>query len=197
MPSWLPALEGVEDKLRAGAQVADIGCGHGASTIVMAHAFPNSRFVGFDYHAASIETAREAAERAGVGERVRFEVAGGKDFPGQDYDLVCVFDALHDMGDPVGAAAHVREALAPDGTWLIVEPMAGDRIEDNLNPVGRIFYSASTLICTPCSRSQEVGLALGAQAGEERLRAVVREAGFTRFRRATETPFNLILEAQP
>jgi len=196
VPSWLPAL-GVDDKLRAGGTVADIGCGHGASTIVMAQAFPNSRFVGFDLHEGSVEVARQAAERAGVGDRVRFEVAGAKDFPGRDYDLVCVFDALHDMGDPVGAAAHVREALAPDGTWLIVEPMAGDRVEDNLNPVGRIFYSASTLICTPCSRSQEVGLALGAQAGEQRLRAVVTEAGFTRFRRATETPFNLILEARP
>jgi SAM-dependent methyltransferase len=163
----------------------------------MAQAFPNSSFVGFDYHPPSIEAARQAAQRAGVGERVRFEVAGGNDFPGRDFDLVCVFDALHDMGDPVGAAAHVRQALAQDGTWLIVEPMAGDRIEDNLNPVGRIFYSASTLICTPCSRSQEVGLALGAQAGEERLRAVVGEAGFTRFRRAAETPFNLILEARP
>ena len=197
VPSWLPSLDGVEEKLRAGARVADIGCGHGASTIVMAQAFPDSQFAGFDYHAPSIEAARDAAESAGVGDRVRFEVAGGKDFPGHGYDLVCVFDALHDMGDPVGAAAHVREALAPDGTWLIVEPMAGDRIEENLNPVGRIFYSASTLICTPCARSQEVGLALGAQAGEERLGAVVSEAGFTRFRRATETPFNLILEARP
>lgn len=197
VPSWLPALDGVEEKLLAGARVADIGCGHGASTIVMAKAYPHSEFVGFDYHAESVEAARRAAERAGVGDRVRFEVASAKDFPGEGYDLVCVFDALHDMGDPVGAAAHVLESLAPDGSWLIVEPMAGDRTEDNLNPVGRIFYSASTLICTPASRAQEVGLALGAQAGEARLRAVVTEAGFTRFRRATETPFNLVLEARP
>ena len=197
VPSWLPALDGVEEKLRAGARVADIGCGYGASTIVMAKAYPRSQLVGFDYHEASIEAARRAADRAGVSDRVRFEVASAKDFPGDGYDLVCVFDALHDMGDPVGAAAHVREALAPDGTWLIVEPMAGDRVEDNLNPVGRIFYSASTTICTPASRAQEVGLALGAQAGEARLRAVIEEAGFTRFRRATETPFNLVLEARP
>jgi SAM-dependent methyltransferase len=197
VPSWLPALEGVEDKLRAGARVADIGCGHGASTLVMARHYPNSEFVGFDYHEASIEAARSAADRAGLGDRVRFEVASAKDFPGTGYDLVCVFDALHDMGDPVGASRHVLESLGEDGTWLIVEPMAGDRTEDNLNPVGRIFYSASTMICTPSSRAQEVGLALGAQAGEARLRAVVTEAGFTRFRRATETPFNLVLEARP
>jgi SAM-dependent methyltransferase len=195
--SWLPALEGVEDKLRTGARVADIGCGHGASTIVMAKAYPASEFVGFDYHEASIEAARRAAERAGVSDRVRFEVASAKDFPGTEWDLACVFDALHDMGDPVGAAGHVRAALAPDGTWLIVEPMAGDATEDNLNPVGRVFYSASTMICTPSSRAQEVGLALGAQAGEARLRAVIEEAGFTRFRRAAETPFNLVLEARP
>jgi len=195
--SWLPALEGVEEKLLAGALVADIGCGHGASTIVMAKAYPRSEFVGFDYHGESVAAARRAAERAGVGDRVRFEVASAKDFPGEGYDLVCVFDALHDMGDPVGAAAHVLGALAEDGSWLIVEPMAGDRTEENLNPVGRIFYSASTMICTPASRSQEVGLALGAQAGEARLRAVVTEAGFTRFRRATQTPFNLVLEARP
>lgn len=195
--SWLPALEDAEEKLQAGASVADVGCGHGASTIVMAKAYPRSRFVGFDYHEASIEAARRAADRAGVTDRVRFEVASAKDFPGDGYDLVCVFDALHDMGDPVGAARHVHEALAPDGTWLIVEPMAGDRIEDNLNPVGRVFYSASTTICTPASRSQEVGLALGAQAGEARLRAVVEEAGFSCLRRATQTPFNLILEARP
>jgi len=197
VPSWLPALDGVEEKLLAGALVADIGCGHGASTIVMAKAYPRSEFVGFDYHGESVAAARRAAERAGVGDRVRFEVASAKDFPGEGYDLVCVFDALHDMGDPVGAAAHVLGALAQDGSWLIVEPMAGDRTEENLNPVGRIFYSASTMICTPASRSQEVGLALGAQAGEARLRAVVTEAGFTRFRRATETPFNLVLEARP
>ena len=193
----LTGSRGVEEKLLAGARVADIGCGHGASTIVMAKAYPRSEFVGFDYHAASVEAARRAAERAGVADRVRFEVASAKDFPGEGYDLVCVFDALHDMGDPVGGAAHVLKSLAPDGGWLIVEPMAGDRAEDNLNPVGRIFYSASTLICTPASRAQEVGLALGAQAGEARLRAVVTGAGFTRFRRATETPFNLVLEARP
>jgi SAM-dependent methyltransferase len=195
--SWLPALDGVEEKLRTGARVADLGCGHGASTIVMAQAYPESEFFGSDYHPASIDAARAAAEKAGVADRVHFEVASAKDFSGEGYDLVCVFDALHDMGDPVGAAARVRQALSPDGTWLIVEPMAGDRVEDNLNPVGRIFYSASTMICTPASRSQEVGLALGAQAGEARLREVVTEAGFTRFRRATETPFNLVLEARP
>jgi 2-polyprenyl-3-methyl-5-hydroxy-6-metoxy-1,4-benzoquinol methylase len=197
VPSWLPALDGVQDKLLRGARVADIGCGHGASTIVMAQAYPQSEFFGSDYHAPSIKAAREAAQRAGVSDRVHFEVAGAKAFTRQGYDLVCVFDALHDMGDPVGAAAHVRQALAPDGTWLIVEPMAGDHVEENLNPVGRIFYSASTLICTPASRSQEVGLALGAQAGEARLRDIVTQAGFTRFRRATETPFNLVLEARP
>jgi SAM-dependent methyltransferase len=197
VPSWLPALEGVEEKLLAGARVADIGCGHGASTIVMAQAYPESEFFGSDYHAPSVAAAREAAERAGLGERVHFEVASAKDFAGEGYDLACVFDALHDMGDPVGAAAHVRQALAADGTWLVVEPMAGDRVEDNLNPVGRIFYSASAMICTPASRSQEVGLALGAQAGEARLREVVTQGGFTRFRRATETPFNLVLEARP
>ena len=197
VPSWLPALDGVEEKLQAGARVADIGCGHGASTIVMAQAYPQSEFFGSDYHPESIEAATQAAEKAGVAERVRFEVSSAKDFSGDGYDLACVFDALHDMGDPVGAAAHVRQALAPDGTWLIVEPMAGDHVEDNLNPVGRIFYSASTMVCTPASRSQEVGLALGAQAGEARLGEVVTEAGFTRFRRATETPFNLVLEARP
>jgi SAM-dependent methyltransferase len=177
--------------------VADVGCGHGASTILMAQAFPNSEFVGFDYHRASIERAREAARQAGVDARVRFEVAAAKEYPGTGYDLVAMFDCLHDMGDPVGAAAHVLETLAPDGTWMIVEPYAGDRLEDNLGPVGRVFYAASTLVCTPASRDQEVGLALGAQAGEARLRAVVTEGGFTRFRRATDTPFNLVLEARP
>ena len=195
--AWIPALDGVDAKLRAGARVADVGCGHGASTVVLAKAYPASTFVGYDYHPASIDAARKAAAEAGVADRVTFEVASAKDYPGTGYDLVAFFDCLHDMGDPAGAAAHVLSTLAPDGTWLLVEPYANDRIEDNLNPVGRIFYSASTLICTPCSRSQEVGLALGAQAGEERLRAVVSEAGFTRFRRATETPFNLILEARP
>jgi SAM-dependent methyltransferase len=194
---WIPALAGVHEKLEAGALVADVGCGHGASTILMAQAFPQSLFVGFDYHAGSIEAARKAAERAGVGGRVRFEQASAKAYPGRDYDLVTFFDCLHDMGDPIGAAAHVLQSLKPDGTWMIVEPFANDDLKDNINPVGRIYYSASTLLCTPCSRSQEVGLCLGAQAGETRLRKVVTEGGFTRFRRATETPFNLILEARP
>ena len=195
--AWIPALEGVEAKLQSGAQVADVGCGHGASTILMAQAFPRSSFVGFDYHEASVERARAAARDAGLQDRVRFEVAPAKGYPGDGYDLVAVFDCLHDMGDPVGAAAHVLETLDPDGTWLIVEPYAGDRLEDNLNPVGRVFYGASTLVCTPASRDQEVGLALGAQAGEARLREVVTAGGLTRFRRATETPFNLVLEARP
>jgi SAM-dependent methyltransferase len=195
--AWIPALEGVQAKLQSGARVADVGCGHGASTILMAQAFPRARFVGFDYHEASIERARAAAREAGLDDRLSFEVAAAKQYPGDGYDLVCMFDCLHDMGDPVGAAAHVLETLAPDGTWLIVEPYAGDRLEDNLNPVGRVFYGASTLVCTPASRDQEVGLALGAQAGEARLREVVTAGGFTRFRRATETPFNLVLEARP
>ena len=195
--AWIPALEGVREKLEQGARVADIGCGHGASTVIMAEAFPNSEFFAFDYHAASIERAREAAREAGVDDRISFGVAAAKDFPGSDYDLVCVFDCLHDMGDPVGAARHVRETLAADGTWMIVEPFAGDSVQDNLNPVGRIFYGASTVICTPASLDQEVGLALGAQAGEARLTEVLGEGGFSRVRRATETPFNLILEARP
>jgi SAM-dependent methyltransferase len=194
---WIPALDGVEAKFRSGARVADVGCGHGASTILMAQAFPGSRFVGFDYHEPSISQARRAAIEAGVDDRVSFEVASAKQYPGDGYDLVAMFDCLHDMGDPVGAAAHVLGTLGPDGTWLIVEPYAGDRLEDNLNPVGRIYYGASTLVCTPASRDQEVGLALGAQAGEARLREVVTAGGFTRFRRATETPFNLVLEARP
>jgi SAM-dependent methyltransferase len=195
--AWIPALDGVQAKLEAGARVADVGCGHGASTILMAQAYPRSEFVGFDYHVGSIEHARSAAGDAGLDERLRFEVAAAKEYPGTGYDLVCMFDCLHDMGDPVGAARHVRQTLASDGTWLIVEPYAGDRLEDNLNPVGRVFYGASTLVCTPASRDQEVGLALGAQAGEARLRAVVTKGGFTRFRRAAETPFNLVLEARP
>ena len=195
--SWIPALEGVEDKLKSGGKVADVGCGHGASTILMATAFPNSEFVGFDYHDKSIEAARRKAEDAGVSDRVKFEVSSAKEFPGADYDLVTFFDCLHDMGDPVGAAKHVRQAMADDGTWMIVEPFANDKTEDNHNPVGRVYYSASTLICTPASRSQEVGLGLGAQAGESRLRGVANEGGFSRFRRATETPFNLVLEARP
>jgi SAM-dependent methyltransferase len=197
VPAWIPALEGVDAKLRKGASVADVGCGHGASTIVMAQAYPASKFTGFDYHEPSVVAARGAAAKVGLGDRVRFEKAAAKSYPGSGYDLVCIFDALHDMGDPVGAARHVRESLAPDGTWLLVEPFAHDALEKNLNPVGRIFYGASTMICTPASRSQEVGLALGAQAGPKRLEAVCREAGFTRFRKATETPFNLIFEARP
>ena len=195
--AWIPALDGVEARLRSGALVADVGCGHGASTLLMAEAYPRSEFVGFDYHEPSISHARDAAEAAGLGDRVSFEVAAAKQYPGDGYDLVCMFDCLHDMGDPVGAAAHVLSTLAPDGTWLIVEPYAGDRLEDNLNPVGRVYYGASTLVCTPASRSQEVGLALGAQAGEARLREVVTAGGFTRFRRAAATPFNLVLEARP
>ncbi len=194
---WIPSLEGVQEKLERGAKVADIGCGHGASTIIMAEAFPDSEFYGFDYHDGSIATARATAQRAGVGERINFAVATAKDYPGEGYDLVCVFDCLHDMGDPVGASAHIRDSLADDGTWMIVEPFAGDTVAENLNPVGRIFYGASTVICTPASLDQEVGLALGAQAGEARLREVIGEGGFGTVRRATETPFNLILEARP
>jgi len=194
--SWIPALDGVEAKLQAGAKVADVGCGHGASTILMTKAYPNSRFVGFDYHAPSIEHAWKAAESAGIQDRVGFQVAWAKGFPGKNYDLVAFFDCLHDMGDPAGAAAHVLQSLAPGGTWMIVEPFAHDRVEQNLNPVGRMFYSASTMICTPASRAQEVGLALGAQAGEQRLRDVVMQGGFKSFRRATETPFNMVFEAR-
>jgi len=195
--TWIPALDGVQAKLEAGARVADVGCGHGASTILMAQAFPASTFTGFDYHAESIAEANARARQAGVAERCKFEVAGAKDYPGKDYDLVTVFDALHDMGDPAGASRHVLSTLKRDGSWMIVEPYAGDRIEENLNPVGRAYYAASTLICTPCSLAQEVGLALGAQAGEGRMRAVVTGAGFERFRRAMATPFNLIYEARP
>jgi SAM-dependent methyltransferase len=194
--SWLPAMEGVVAKLEQGASVADVGCGHGASTLVMAQAFPKSKFVGFDFHAPSIQTAEQRARDAGVSERVRFREAKAKDFPGRDFDLVCFFDCLHDMGDPVGAARHAFGALKPDGSVLLVEPFAQDRLEDNVNAVGRLFYAASTFVCTPNSLSQEVGLGLGAQAGEARLRAVFQEAGFQRFRRATETPFNLIFEAR-
>lgn len=195
--SWIPALEGMDARLKAGAKVADVGCGHGASTIIMAQAYPKSRFHGYDYHEPSIRHARDAAVKAGVADRVSFDVARAQDFPGKDYDMVAVFDCLHDMGDPVGASRHVKQALKPDGTWLIVEPFANDALEDNLNPVGRIFYSASTCICTPASRSQEVSLCLGAQAGEGRLRAVVHKGGFEHFRRATQTPFNIVLEARP
>jgi SAM-dependent methyltransferase len=194
---WLPALDGVLSQLETGATVADVGCGHGASTVLMAQAFPASSFVGFDYHDGSIATAQERADTAQLGDRVRFEVSPSTSFPGRGYDLVTMFDCLHDMGDPVGAARHVREALAPEGTWMIVEPAAGDRVEDNLNPVGRAYYSFSTLLCTPCSLSQDVGLALGAQAGEARIRDVVTNAGFTRFGRVAETPFNIVYEARP
>jgi SAM-dependent methyltransferase len=193
---WLPALDGVTQKLEQGARVADVGCGHGVSTVIMAQAYPHSHFYGFDYHAPSIERARQLAHEAGV-TNTTFEVASAKAYPGAGYDLVAFFDCLHDMGDPVGAAAHVRETLAPDGAWLIVEPFAHDTLEQNLNPVGRVYYGFSTTVCVPSSLSQEVGLGLGAQAGEARLREVVTAGGFTRFRRATETPFNLILEARP
>ena len=193
---WLPGLDGVVDKLERGGLVADVGCGHGASTILMAQAFPNSTFVGSDYHDGSIETARQRAQEAGVADRVRFVVDASTAYGGTDYDLVTMFDCLHDMGDPVGAARHVLSTLKPDGTWMIVEPNAGDRVEENLNPVGRAYYGFSTLLCTPASLSQDVGLALGAQAGEARIRDVVEAGGFTRFRRAAETPFNLVFEAR-
>ena len=195
--AWIPSLNDVRQKLEAGARVADVGCGKGASTLLMAKAFPKSRFFGFDYHDKSLEAARELARRDGLADRVSFEVAKAKEFPGKDYDFVAVFDCLHDMGDPVGAATHVRKSLAKDGTWMIVEPYANDQLKDNLNPVGRIYYSFSTLLCTPCSRSQEIGACLGAQAGEKRIGDVVSSAGFTRFRRATETPFNIVYEARP
>ncbi|MGH8495406.1 MAG: class I SAM-dependent methyltransferase [Gammaproteobacteria bacterium] len=195
--NWLPSLEGVTKKLEKGALVADIGCGYGHSSIIMAKAFPNSRFRGYDYHEESIEAARKNAKAAGLGDRVRFDVAKAKDYPNAGYDLICFFDCLHDMGDPVGAAKHARVALAKDGTVMLVEPFAGDRLEENLNPIGRMYYSASTTLCCAHSLSEEVGAALGAQAGEERLASVFRRAGFTRVRRATETPFNLILEARP
>jgi len=195
--TWLPALDGVVEKLELGAKVADVGCGHGSSTILMAQAFPNSTFVGYDYHEGSIATARQRAQDAGVADRVTFNVAPAQTFGGTNYDLVTMFDCLHDMGDPVGAARHVLGALADDGTWMIVEPAAGDRVEDNLNPVGRAYYGFSTFLCTPSSLAQEVGLALGAQAGEARIRDVVTSGGLTRFRRASETPFNLVFEARP
>src|SRR5262249_42148264 len=197
VPAWIPALNGVEAKLQAGASVADVGCGHGASTILMAEAYPNSTFIGYDYHAPSVQTAQERAAAAGVADRVRFEAARATDYAGRGFDLVTMFDCLHDLGDPAGAAAHVRQTLASGGTWMIVEPNAGDSVEDNLTPVGRAFYAASTLICTPNALSQETGVALGGQAGERRIREVVGEAGFSHFRRAAETPFNLIFEVRP
>ena len=195
--NWIPALDGVAAKLERGAKVADVGCGHGISTLLMADAFPNSEFVGYDFHPDSVAAAQAHARAHGTKGRVRFEEGLAKDYPGEDYDLVTFFDCLHDMGDPTGAARHVRETLRPDGTWMIVEPMAHDRLEENLNPVGRMFYGASTMICVPTSLAQEVGAALGAQAGEARLREAVIGGGFTRVRRATETPFNMILEARP
>jgi SAM-dependent methyltransferase len=197
LESWLPALDGVQAKLQAGARVADVGCGHGASTILMAQAFPNSQFVGSDYHPESIAVARSRAEAAGVGDRVVFEVAPAGEFSGTGYDVVTMFDCLHDMGDPVGAARHVRDAVAADGTWMIVEPMAGDHVEDNLNPVGRAYYSFSTLLCTPASLSQDVGLALGAQAGPARIRDVATAGGFSRFAAVAQTPFNQVFEVRP
>jgi 2-polyprenyl-3-methyl-5-hydroxy-6-metoxy-1,4-benzoquinol methylase len=197
MQEWIPALEGVDAKLKAGAKVADVGCGLGASTILMAKAYPKSTFIGFDYHQGSLDAATERAKKAGVTDRVKFIQAKAKDYPGNDYDFVTFFDCLHDMGDPAGAAKHVKQSLKKDGTWMIVEPFANDKLEDNLNPIGRIFYSASTLLCTPCSMSQEVGLALGAQSGEARMRDVVMSGGFAKFRRATQTPFNLVYEARP
>ena len=192
---WIPALKGVEKQLKAGAAVADVGCGHGASTIIMAEAYPQSTFTGIDYHQESIDEAAKKAASAGVADRTKFEVASAKDFAGK-YDLICFFDCLHDMGDPVGAATHARKALKPGGSVLLVEPFANDKLEDNINPIGAMFYGASTFICTPASLSQEVGLGLGAQAGEKRLRQVFKDAGFKTFKRATETPFNLVFQAK-
>ena len=197
LSSWIPSLQNVKAKLEAGARVADVGCGKGASTVLMAKAFPKSQFFGFDYHDKSIEGARAIAAREALEVRLNFGVAKSKEFPGKDYDLVTMFDCLHDMGDPVGAATHVRNSLSKDGTWMIVEPFAHDELKDNLNPVGRVYYSFSTLLCTPCSRSQEVALCLGAQAGEKRIREVVAAAGFSRFRRVAQTPFNAVYEARP
>jgi SAM-dependent methyltransferase len=194
---WIPALGDTLAKLKAGARVADVGCGLGTSTILMAQEYPKSTFVGFDYHPQSIEMARAAATKAGVSDRVKFEVAKAKDYPGKGYQLVAFFDCLHDMGDPEGAARHVLETLDPDGVWMIVEPFAHDKLQDNLNPIGRVFYGASTMLCTPASLSQEVGLGLGAQAGEGRLSKILKNAGFNRVRRAAETPFNIVLEARP
>jgi len=197
VPSWIPALEGVEDKLRTGARVADVGCGYGVSTILMAQAYPNSSFTGFDIHEASIEAARERAAAEGVSGRVSFELAAADEYPARELDLITIFDAFHDLGDPAAAAHHALASLLPDGTLVLAEPRAGDRVEENFNPVGRLFYNASALICVPNSVSQDTGAALGAQAGEMRLREVLAGAGFTSVRRAAETPFNMILEARP
>jgi 2-polyprenyl-3-methyl-5-hydroxy-6-metoxy-1,4-benzoquinol methylase len=194
--SWIPALEGVEEKLNAGGRIADIGCGQGASSIVIANAYPNAIVDATDAHAGSVEEARRLAKDAGLADRISFATAPADQLPGGGYDLVTSFDCLHDMGDPAGAARKVRESLAPGGTWMIVEPKAGDTVEENLNPVGRAYYAFSTLLCTPSSLSQEVGLALGAQAGEARLTEVLNSAGFSRVRRAAETPFNIVLEAR-
>src|SRR5690242_7893986 len=195
--SWIPALDGVEEKLTAGGRVADVGCGHGASTVLLAEAYPKTKILGSDYHQASVDTARKRAADAGVADRARFEVASAQTFSGVGYDLVATFDCLHDMGDPVGAARHIRQALDADGTWLIVEPLAGDTLAENLNPVGRVYYSGSTFLCVPNARSQPGGYALGAQAGEAAIRQVAGQAGFSRFRRAAETPFNAVYEARP
>ncbi len=195
--AWIPALDGVEATVRAGGTVADIGCGYGASTILLAEAYPAATVVGFDYHVGSIEQARKRAEQAGLADRVSFEVGTAQDFTGSAYDLVCVFDALHDMGDPVAAARHIRESLAPDGTWLLVEPMAGETLSDNVNPVGRIFYSVSTAVCTPSAQAQPGGYALGSQVPDSTWRDLLTGAGFSRFRRATETPFNRVFELRP
>jgi ubiquinone/menaquinone biosynthesis C-methylase UbiE len=195
--AWIPALEGVEAKLAAGGRVADVGCGHGASTVLLAQAYPKAAILGSDYHQASVDMARKRAAEAGVADRARFEVASAQTFSGTGYDLVATFDCLHDMGDPVGAARHIRQALDADGTWLIVEPLAADTPAGNLNPVGRVYYSFSTFLCVPNARSQPGGYTLGAQAGEPAIRQVAEQAGFTRFRRATQTPFNVVFEARP
>lgn len=195
--SWIPALDGVHDKLSSAGSIADLGCGHGASTVLLAQAYPNAKVTGYDYHQASIDIARKRAAEAGVADRVRFEVASAQDFPGDGFDLVCIFDALHDMGDPLAAARHIRQALDDDGTWLLVEPMAGESVEENANPVGRIFYAASTFICTPAAQAQPGGYTLGAQVPEAVLAQLASDAGFTRFRRATETPFNRVFEVRP
>ena len=197
LSTWIPALDGVQEKLERGGRVADIGCGRGASTLLMAEAFPNSAIFGFDYHAGSVEGAREVARRQGLEARATFGVSSAKSYPGTGFDLVTLFDCLHDMGDPVGAAQHIRQSMAEDGSWMIVEPFAHDDLRDNLNPVGRVYYGFSTLLCTPCSRSQETALCLGAQAGEARIRDVAEKAGFRRFRRAAETAFNIVYEARP
>ena len=195
--SWLPALDGVEAKLHAGARVADVGCGHGASTTLMARAFPNSSFTGSDCHEGSITQARKRVADAGLAGQVTFDVASAQTFNGGPYDLVTTFDCLHDMGDPVGAARHIRDMLAPDGAWMVVEPYAGHCVADNLNPVGRVYYSFSTFLCVPNALSQDGGYSLGAQAGEEAIRRLAADAGYAGFRRVAETPFNIVYELRP